>query len=327
MLAQNAQRLYWIGRYLERAQHGCRLLADQLEVVEDRPVEEICQTWRRLYSAVGRSPLGGTLDLSLGDDCFMLVDAYTLVDDLTFEPNNHGSIRSCIAVARENARQARNVLDEEMWGCLNVAFLELRNVRIEDIWNDRPRKFFLHTGDAIRTFSGIADSTMYRDDCWHFLQLGRFLERSQLLVALIDAQLAVFPTAESHIESVWRSLLRICEARAAYSLMHSLEYRPATVIDFLVSDALLSHSIRYVLARIADALDAISSHRSLALEAGRRTGRMAARIDYDWPNRDANDDAATRAMLKEFRESCNRLHEDIEGTYFNYGIEDNPSKL
>ena len=324
MLARSAQGLYWIGRYLERAQHGCRLLADQLEALEDRPVEEIDRTWRRLYAGLGREPIGGALGSNLGDDGFMFADAYTLADDLTFELGNSDAIRSCVAAARENARQVRNAIGKDMWSCLNVAYLGLRNIGMGDIWTDRPGEFYLRTEDAIRTFSGIAESTMYRDDGWHFLQLGRFVERAQLLAALVDAHLAVFPTGDPHFESDWRSLLHICEARAAYRGLYSLTFEPNSVVDFLVSDPRLSHSIRYALARISDALDAVSSRPPLAAEAGRRAGRMAARIDYDWPNRDPGDDDATRATLQEIRDSCRRLDDDIKATYFDYEIEDRP---
>ena len=324
MLSRSARGLYWLGRYLERAQHGCRLLAAQFEALEDRPVEEIDRTWRRLYTGLGRAPLGGELGSNRGDEGFMLADAYTLTDDVTFEPNNPDSIRNCVAGARENARQARNVIGKDMWGCLNAAFLGLRDVGVEDIWNDRPGEFFLRTEDTIRTFSGIADSTMYRDEGWRFLRLGRFIERAQLLAALVDAQMAVFPPSEPHVESDWHSLLQICEARVAYSRLHSFDYRPATVVDFLVADPLLSHSLRYALARVSDALEAVSTRRPLADEARRRAGRMAARIDYDWPDRDAHDDAATRATLQEIRAACHRLHDDIEAAYFNYEIEDSP---
>ncbi len=323
MLSRNAQGLYWIGRYLERAEHGCRLLADQLKALEDRPVEDIDRTWRRLYAGLDRKPIGGSLESNLDDEGFMLADSYTLADDLTFEPNNPDAIRNCIAAARENARQIRNVIGKDMWYCLNLAYLELRNTEIEDIWNDRPGEFYLRTEDTIRTFSGIADGIMYRDNGWHFLQLGRFVERAQLLATLVDAHIATFPTGEPHIESDWCSLLQICEARVAYSHQYSLEYQPINVVNFLVSDPLLSHSIRYALSQISCALDAISVHRP-AVDAGRMGGRMSAHIDYDWPNRDPDNDNATRNTLQIIRNSCLRLHENIEATYFDYEIEDSP---
>ena len=342
MLSRSALGLYWIGRYLERAQHACRLIADQFETMKDRPVDEIDKSWRRLYGGLRRVPAGGELSSNLGDEGFMLVDAFTLADDLTFDAGNPDSIRSSLANARENARQVRNVVDEDLWACLNLAFFELRDLGITDIWRDRPGDFYRRTEDAVRTFFGIAGSNMYRDDGWHFLQLGRFVERAQLISALLEAQLAVYPaggpvsdagTSDSETSDSgaggaadadpdWLSLLRICAAQEAYGRLHSLHYDPAAVVDFLVADPLLSRSIRYALAQVCQALEAVSAGRPLIAEAGRRAGRLAAAIDYDWPNRDPADEEAIRATLRGIGESCRRLHHDIDAAYFSYGLED-----
>ena len=328
MLARNAQGLYWMSRYLERAEQGCRLLADQLLSIEDRPIEEIERGWLRIYSGFGRVPLVGDLMSGTGNESFMLADAYTLTDELSFEAQNPDAIRSCVAAARENARQVRNAIGQEMWSCLNVAYLGLRDVRIEDIWNQQPREFYLRTEDALRTISGIAESTMYRDHGWQFLELGRFVERVQLVAGLVDAQLSLFPTSEAHSESDWGSLLGVCQARAAFRRLHSLQYRPALVVDFLVSDPRLSHSIRYALERIGEQLRAVAERRNSgsSLAAQRRVGRISARLDYEWPYRNPREDAATRAVLGEIRSVCRLLHDDIEEAYFLYAIEDSPSQ-
>ncbi len=346
MLSRSALGLYWIGRYLERAQHACRLIADQFETMKDRPVDEIDKGWRRLYGGLRRVPVGGALTSNLDDEGFMLVDAFTLADDLTFEAGNPDSICSSLANARENARQVRHVVDEDLWSCLNLAFFDLLDLGIADIWQDRPGEFYRRTEDAVRTFFGIAESNMYRDDGWHFLQLGRFVERAQLLSSLLEAQLAVYPAggtdsgptsdvatpeAETSDEGAgaaadadpdWLSLLRICAAREAYGRLHSLHYDPAAVVDFLVADPLLSRSIRYALAQVCAALDAVSAGRPLIAEAGRRAGRLAASIDYDWPNRDPADEEAIRATLRGIGDSCRRLHDDIDAAYFSYGLGD-----
>ena len=324
MLSRNAQGLYWISRYLERAGHGCRLVQIQYRALQDRTVQELDRTWLRLYLSLGKEPLGGELGSNLGDEDFMLADAYTLTDDLAFEPNNADSIRNCIAAARENARQVRNVIGNEMWTRLNLLYLGMRDLGIEDIWADRAGNFFVNTQDSTRGFFGIADNSMYRDNGWHFLQLGRFVERAQHMTALLDAQLEVFPSDRRHVETDWRSLLQVAFARVAYSRRYSLDFRPGSIIDFLVSDRLLSHSIRYSLEHISNALDVVSEQRPLAVEARRRVGRVAAGLDYDWPNRNLEDDTATRATLGAIRDACRRLNEDIEASYFNYEIEDSP---
>ncbi len=324
MLSRNAQGLYWMGRYLERARHGCRLLSDQLRTMEDRPVEQIEQSWRRLYRAIDRTPLGGHLESIGADEDFMLADAYTLADDLTFEPTNPDAIRNCLAAARENARQVRNTVGDRMWSCLNLAYLDMRDIGIETIWNDQPGAFYFRAEDAIRTFGGIADNAMYRDDAWHFLRLGWFVERTQLVAALVNAHIATFPTGTPHGDADWRSLLRICEANFAYRRLHSHEHRPGHVIDFLVADPHLAHSLRHALGQLTSALDAVSAGKPLEVEAGRRAGRMAASIDHDWPDRDRDDDAATHAVLQGICDNCRHVHDDIVATYFDYEIEDTP---
>ena len=326
MLSRTAQGLYWMTRYLERAEHTCRLLGDQLEALENRSVEEIDRSWRRLYRALGRSPKVGGIEPSMGDEAMMLADAYTLFDDLTFERYNTDSVRSCIAAARENARWVRNAFGGGMWTCLNTAYLSMRDTQIEDIWRDRPGEFYHRIGDALQSFAGRAESAVYRDHGWHFLQLGRFVERAQLVAALVEAQLALSPTDRPHAEPEWDSLLRVCNAYEAYRRLYSLEYRPASVVDFLVADRRLSHSIRYALARVAEELAGAAARREppRAVEAARHVGRMAARLDYDWPQRDPRADAAARVDIAEIRGTCRLVHSDIERAYFDYEIEDAP---
>lgn len=324
MLSRNAQGLYWIGRYLERAQHGCRLLTEQFETLTDRPVREVELSWRRLYAAMGRVPIGGDLDSNLGDDWFMLADAYTLAADLTFEAKNPAAIRNSLGSARENARQVRNTITKDMWTCLNLAFLGMREMRIEDIWRDRPATFYRRTENSVQTFSGIASSSMYRDERWHFLQLGQFVERTQLLASLLEAQLATFPASRGPATSDWVSLLRICDAQLTYRRLFSIRIQPSAIVRFLATDPLLARSIRYCLGKISNALSVISAGKPLAVEAGRRTGRMVARIDYDGPNHDFEDEDATRSLLQLMGESSRLLHDDIRAAFFDYELEDAP---
>ena len=324
MLSRNAQGLYWMGRYLERARHGCRLLSEQIAALEDQPVEQIDSNWRRLYRALGRTPVAGKLTPNPDDDHFMLADAYTLSDDLTFERNNPDSIRNCVAQARENARQIRNIVPDSMWSCLNLAFLDLNDTSIETIWKDRPDTFYSQTENALRAFAGIAESVMYRDYAWQFLRLGRFIERAQLLAVLVNVQIELYPTDDHHHESDWRSLLQICEAEFAYRRLYPLKHGQRRIVDFLVVDPRLAHSIRHALAEMIGALDVVSGGSPLESAAGRRAGRIASRIDHDWPERDRDDDAATRAALEGIGQSCRRLHDDISGSYFDYQIEDTP---
>ena len=324
MLSRDAEGVYWMSRYMERAGHVARLVLEQLQALQDRPLGAIERGWQRIYAAMNRSPGGGELIAGGEDIDEMLLDAFTLVDDLAFEPSNPDALMTCLAQARENARQVRNVISREMWSCLNVAFLDMRGVQLRDIWIDRPHEFFRKAAATTTTFSGIADATMYRDDVWHFFLLGRSIERAQRHLALLDAHIGLFPTVERHWVFDWGSLLRVCEARGAFRRVHSNEYPPETAVDFLVADPALSGSIAHVLATVTTACDAIAGDRRDAPAAAvrRRVGRARAFVAYDWPTRTPHDDAATRAMLRTLSQACLAFHTDLEQAYFRYAVRD-----
>ena len=311
-----------MGRHLERAEHSSRLLADQFETLEDRAVEEVDRSWRRIFSSVNRVPSGGELQSNLGGEDYMLVDSFTLADELTFEPSNPNSIRNCISMARENARQVRHVLGKEMWSNLNAAYMNFKTARIENFWNNQPRKFYLGTVATVSTLSGIMENSMYRDHGWYFTQLGRFVERLQIIASLLDAQIEIYPTDSEYSDSDWYSLLNICEARLAYSRLHSLAYQPDTIINFLVSDPHLSHSIRYALAYIVNALDSVTEvgGRFNVQQLQQQVDSLVKQVDGDWPNRIDGDSTARRALQK-IHQSSRQLSDDIGLTFFHYSIE------
>ena len=169
MLARSAQGLYWMSRYLERAEALCRLLKLQTELLTDRPIREISFGWKRIYAALDASPPAGDFGDVQQTEAFALADSYTLSDHLTFERLNPSSVWSSLAMGRENARQMRHCINAEMWMQLNLTFLRLQKMRIEDIWATSPESFYSETATEINTFAGVAAATMYRDEGWRFL--------------------------------------------------------------------------------------------------------------------------------------------------------------
>ncbi len=285
MLARSAESLYWMGRYVERTGHTCRLLRVQMEVLVDRPVPEINLGWRRIYAAVGRQPPSPAVGFAGSDDDFALADSFTLADDLTFERTNPDSVRNCFSNGRENARQTRHCISGEMWTSLNLAWLRLRERRIQDIWKTAPESFYAEVAQDVSTFLGVMEATMYRDEGWHFLQLGRAIERAQSTLALLLAQFEAIRTRDDPAEEEWTGLLRVCEAFDAYRRRFGSELRPQQVLDLLVGDLLLSRSVSRSLETAAGALGAVApgpgadgGTRELAadLVAGARGPRPAA---------------------------------------------------
>ena len=320
MLSRSAQSLYWLGRYLERAEHLCRLLQLQVEALVDRPLSEIHLGWSRLYAGLSRQPPGGKLESDESDD-YTLADSYTLAGDLTFERDNPDSIRNCFALGRENARQVRHCISAEMWTCLNLAWLRICDLDIEDIWKVSPESFYAETAREINTFTGVAEATMYRDEGWRFMRLGRFIERAQLLVALLLAQLAAGRAQGETSDTDWTSLLRSCQAFDAYKRSYSVEIQPDQVLDLLVTDPLLPGSLCRVLDALASELAAIgaSPNARAGAAAERLAGRLCALIRYEWPDRGDRE-----VLLVQVGEHCRKLHKLVTAAYIAYAIEDSP---
>ena len=316
MLARSAQGLYWMGRYLERGEHLCYLLGAQVESLVDRPVQEIYFGWNRIYESVGRQPPSGSL-LYDSDD-YMMPDSFTLADDLTFERANPDSVLSCFAQGRENARQMRHCISADMWTRLNLAYLRLQRFTIVDIWRVNPEGFYTETVAELDTFAGIADSTMYRDEGWSFMELGRAMERAQWFLSLLLAQIAIDRRRGEEEAADWTSLLRVCHAFEAYNRRYSVAVQAEQVLDLLVTDPLLPGSVSRSLDMVTAELAALGSapHFGSGDATRRLAGRLAALVHYEWPDRSDKE-----SMLEQVREHCFNLHQLITSAYFEYPVD------
>lgn len=319
MLSRSAQGLYWIGRYLERAAFLCRLLRLQSEALVDRPLRDIHFGWTRIYGGLNRTPPGGSLQPTDSDD-FTLADSYTLADDLTFERSNPDSVWSCFYMGRENARQMRHCISGELWTSLNLGYLRIQKLSIQDIWVTSPEGFYADTAAEMDRFAGVAAATMYRDEGWRFMQLGRFIEWSQMSAALFLAQLDYHTDpSDEYFEADWSSLLRVYHAVEAYNHSYSVEVVPERVLDLLATDPLLPNSLCRSLDRTVSNLESIAAGPNpRASGAARRlAGRMAALVHYDWPDTDDR-----RELLHRVRDEGRDLHRLVTQAYFDYSIAD-----
>ena len=316
MLSRSAQGLYWMGRYLERAERLCRLLQLQTEALVDRPVREIHFGWMRIYGSMNEQP--PVAGLQMGSDDFTLADSYTLADHLTFERTNPDSVWSCFSLARENARQMRHCISAEMWTQMNLAYLKIRELNILDIWPTSPESFYAETAAEMNTFIGVAESTMYRDEGWSFMQLGRYIERAQLLTTLLLAQLEAERAAVAEQGTGWTSLLRVCHALDAYSRRFSVEVVPGQVLDLLVTDRLLPNSLCRSLDIAGSEMAAIGPGPDARVSdsARRLSGRLSALVHYEWPDREDRE-----GLLGQVNLYCQDLHELVTENYFYYSVD------
>ena len=314
MLARSAEGLYWMGRYLERAEHLCRILRLQTEALVDRPLPEIHFGWARIYESLDRQPPSGSLEMVRSDE-YTLADSYMLADDLTFESSNPASIWSCFAQGRENARNMRHFISGEMWIRLNLAYLRIQKLDINDVWRISPESFYAETSAEINTFMGTADSTMYRDLGWRFMQLGRFIERAQLGVALLLTQITLDVKDSEYQEAQWTSLLRMHYAVEAYIRGYGVEVQPQMILDLLVTDPQLPHSLCHSIERIMEELASIGPgiDRRAVTEAQRLAGNTGTLIRYAWI--DAED---KEGLLVRVYEDSQDIHSLVSAGYFRY---------
>ena len=173
----------------------------------------------------------------------------------------------------------------------------------------------------IDTFVGVASATMYRGEGWRFMQLGRFVERAQLLAALLVAQF----DAERHVEEAsdadWNGLLRLCHAFEVYNRRYSVAVQPRQVLDLLVTEPRLPDSLCRSVDRAAEEIAAIGpgpdARSSGAVQ--RLAGRIGAVIHHQWPDHDD-----CHELLEQVHADCFALHDQVSAAYFDYAIEDAP---
>ncbi len=321
MLSRSAQGLYWMTRYLERAGHLCRLLQLQVETLVDRPIREIYFGWNRVYKSMNQSPLSGGVIEKFDSDEYTLADSYTLADHLTFERLNPDSIRNCVAYARENARQARNHIAAEMWISLNTTYLRLQKLDIQAIWKVAPESFYAKTIEEISAFAGVAEATMYRDEGWRFMQLGRYMERVQLSAAILLAQMDADRKQDESFGADWANLLHVYHAFDAYVYAYSVVVQPDQVLDLLVTDPSLPGSLYRSLESVASELSAVGPGPDLrsSAEAGALASRLCDLIRRNWAEKEDRE-----ATLVQVNDKCRKLHHLINQAYIDYPIEESP---
>ena len=316
MLARCALDLYWMARYLARAQHLCRLLQLQIESLADQSVREIHYGWVRIYLCLGRMPPVGGLEFDSDDD-FTLADSYTLAGDLTFEQLNPASVWSCLQCARENARQTRNYISGEMWQRINEAFLRIRDRNIEEFWETSRPAFYIETLRDIDTFTGVAEVTKHWDEGKRFIDLGQCVERIQLLAALLLAQAEGDRRSDGADDSDWISLLDVYHGYPVYCQCHGVVVEPRKVEDVLVNSELLPLSLVHSLERQSAVLGGIGESpipgRRERIVTLAQQARQA--VAQDWPGC-----ADREEFLRQVQRSSYELSDLVVDSYVNYEL-------
>ena len=224
MLSRIAESLYWVGRYVERAEDTARILDVHLHhILEDASADEetACRTLLGIMGAP--APAEG-------------LDAGQVLRILAYDRSDACSITGSLTAARENARGARDAISSEMWECLNATYHAL-GAQMAPVAGPGPHGFLRFVKERAAIMAGLADSTMSRDDGWRFLVLGRSLERVDMTTRLL---LATF--GDSAVSPHWANTLRSCSAYEAFLRTYRSTVEASRVAELLLLDRLFPRS-------------------------------------------------------------------------------------
>ena len=307
MLARVADSLYWIGRYLERAEHLSRLAGIMLTASLDQS-DAAAQSAHIALAAVG------DIELERAANPFQAAKA------LVLDRSDPNSVIVSLARARENARQVRDQITSESWERLNLLYLKVTGDDAEDEFT-AGSSLWLHDIVAdLHLFKGAADATMSHGEGWRFLMLGAYIERAQLIARLLEV---CFGDAEAkkptdHIALM--SLLRMACALEPYLRVYTAEIEPKFILEFLLLNEDFPRSIRFSTGQMEEHLARISSHAEPARHSPvRLAGRLNARLRYA----DVEELQASGAsdILATVIEECAAIHEAVYETYVAYPLE------
>lgn len=320
MLSRVADSLYWMSRYLERAEHIARLLGMLHETLLESDVPDDDASWIRVLASLDAPPPGSAPAVYRVSGSL----AYRVTGRLTFDPNHLPSITQSIMMARDNARQVREQTSTEMWEQLNRLYLALRSMTLREMWRGEPIEFFHDVIHDLHLFHGITDATMSHGEGWHFIQLGRYMERAQLIAALLANHFGYagdsdVPPADTALE--WINLLKMCTAFEAYCKVYTADVQPRRIAEYLVFDPDFPRSIRFSVDMVQTELQRIAPENRVrhAGRADRIAGRLRAALDYGDVDEIMGESIQVR--LKDIENQIADIHDAVFESYIFYPVD------
>jgi uncharacterized alpha-E superfamily protein len=263
MLSRVAESLYWMARYVERAENMTRALAvNYYARLEAQPGGEL--SWQGVVAVSGDDELYRSTFADWSDA--------SVADFLLWHSDNPNAVASCVARARENARSVREQISSEMWEHLNRLYFYLTQDVDRGSVVRGPYELFQSVRDGSQAFQGITAATMNHGEGYEFIQLGRYLERAAMTVRVLgvrhaEASRLAEGSAASSLHLM--ALLKSVSAFEAFRKGRASQLLAAAVVEFLLMSSEFPRAVRFCLQRSSDSLKAIASD----------TARGAARAD------------------------------------------------
>jgi uncharacterized alpha-E superfamily protein len=311
MLSRVADSLYWISRYIERAENVARFIDVNLHLMLDLP-EGATEQWEPLVITTGDDePFAKRYGAATREN---------VIQFLTFDRENLNSIISCLRAARENARSVRQIISSEMWEQVNTFYLMVTDSTATSRVKEAPYDFFREIKMASHLFEGLTNATMSHNEGWHFCRLGRFLERADKTSRILDVKYFILLPAVTDVGSPfddiqWAAVLRSTSALEMYRKRHH-HLTPEQIVDFLLLDREFPRSIHYCLMQTDESLHALSGTPigTFCNPAEQYLGQLRADLAYAR----VQDVIATglHEFLDAFQTKLNTVGESIFATFF-----------
>lgn len=310
MLSRVADSLYWMARYLERAENTTRMIDANIQTMLELKPQAVERQLRRINES-----LGAPLDVSGG------ITVPELEAALIFDSRTPASIISSIMQARENARQVREQISSEMWSGLNGLYHFVKQYDHEDLDQQLPLDFLSEVRKKISLFKGEMDSTMSHGEEWRFLQIGRHLERAEAMSTLLRAHGEELCGQQEIDDLELLALLRSANAFEAYLKKYTAAIASEKIIEFLVLNPQHPYSVLYAAKRLSEDVATLPEGglRRKRMQVERVVGRFAAALEFSSVEEVIG--SGLTAALDTVNGHCAQLHNALHDTYIDYPIE------
>jgi len=271
-----------MSRYVERAENTARLLDVNLQLMldfEGMDDASLTSHWEPIVACSGQ--------LDLFNSLYSTADSHSVLEFLSFSTQNPNSILSCINAARENARMVRDQISAEMWEVINTTYHKLRVQNTASVLSKGAYEFFEEFKQDTMLFQGLTDSTFTHDQGFKFIQVGKYLERTDQTSRIIDIKYHMLLPDPDDIGSAvdlaqWMAVLRSCSAFEAYHHRYVDEVQPWNVAEFLILSPTFPRSIRFCISTLDYHLRSISSTAGgqFTNAAEQVSGRLRSELIY-----------------------------------------------
>ncbi|MBS0210364.1 MAG: alpha-E domain-containing protein [Planctomycetes bacterium] len=281
MLSRVANSIYWMSRYVERAENVARFIDVTLNLSLDAAAH-LAHQWSPLIYITG--------DHEPFLEHYGEANQANVIQFLTFDDQNPNSIINCLRYARENARTIREIISSQMWEELNKFFLLVQSAKSEGTALESPYEFFERIKLCGALLEGVAESTMSRGEAWHFRRLGRLIERADKTSRILDVKYYLLLPSAADVGTPldtnhWAALLKSASALEMYRKVHG-SITPARVVEFLVLDRDFPRAMHFCLLRAEQSLLSITggSMGTYNTVVEQRLGRLRSELDYAMVN-------------------------------------------